>query len=76
MNNENLKKQKLLIIVESPHKAKVISKILKDAGYTNARVVASIGHILKLEDGNKRAFNSGIYPEDSFRMNLKIADPL
>lgn len=65
---------KILVIVESPHKAKVITKILKDAGYTNARVIASVGHILKLEDGNRKAFNSGIYPDDNFRMNLKIAE--
>ena len=68
------KTDKILVIVESPHKAKVITKILKDAGYTNARVIASVGHILTLADGNRKAFNSGIYPDDSFRMNLKIAE--
>ena len=68
------KTDKILVIVESPHKAKVISKILKDAGYTNARTIASVGHILTLADGNKKAFNSGIYPDDNFRMNLKIAE--
>ena len=68
------KTDKILVIVESPHKAKVITKILKDAGYSNARVIASVGHILTLADGNRKAFNSGIYPDDSFRMNLKIAE--
>lgn len=68
------KTDKILIIVESPHKSKVISKILKDAGYTNTRTIASVGHILTLGDGNKKAFNSGIYPDDNFRMNLKIAE--
>ena len=68
------KTDKILVIVESPHKAKVITKILKDAGYVNARVIASVGHILKLEDGNRKAFNSGIYPDDNFRMNLKISE--
>ena len=68
------KTDKILVIVESPHKAKVITKILKDAGYTNARVTASAGHILTLADGNRKAFNSGIYPDDNFRMNLKIAE--
>jgi DNA topoisomerase-1 len=68
------KTDKILVIVESPHKAKVISKILKDGGYTNAKVIASVGHILKLADGNRKAFNSGIYPDDNFRMNLKIAE--
>lgn len=68
------KTDKILIIVESPHKSKVISKILKDAGYTNTKVIASVGHILKLADGNKKAFNSGIYPDDNFRMTLKVAE--
>lgn len=68
------KKSKILIIVESPHKAKVISKILKDAGYTKTTVAASCGHITYLADGNRKAFNSGIYPEDNFKMNLKIAE--
>ncbi len=68
------KTDKILVIVESPHKAKVITKILKDAGYANARVIASVGHILTLADGNRKAFNSGIYPDDNFRMNLKIAE--
>ena len=68
------KTDKILVITESPHKAKVISKILKDAGYTNAKTISSVGHILKLADGNKKAFNSGIYPENDFKMNLKIAE--
>lgn len=68
------KTDKILLLVESPHKAKVITKILKDAGYTNAKVMASVGHILTLADGNRKAFNSGIYPDDNFRMNLKIAE--
>lgn len=68
------KTDKILVIVESPHKAKVITKILKDAGYSNTKVIASVGHILRLADGNRKAFNSGIYPDDNFRMNLKIAE--
>lgn len=68
------KTDKILIVVESPHKAKVITNILKEAGYTSARVIASVGHILKLADGNKKAFNSGIYPADNFRMTLKISE--
>ncbi len=68
------KTDKILVIVESPHKAKVITKILKDAGYSHVRVVASVGHILKLADGNRKAFNSGIYPDENFRMTLKIIE--
>lgn len=66
--------KKILILVESPHKAKVISKIVKDAGFLHTRVQASVGHIVSLKDGNRKAFNSGIYPDDSFRMNLQVAE--
>lgn len=61
----------ILVIVESPSKSKTISEILKKAGYINATVVASVGHILQLKDGGP-AFNSGIYPDKNFQMNLAI----
>ena len=70
-NNEILKNTKLLIIVESPAKVKTISGILKKAGYTNAIVVASVGHIMELKNGGS-AFNSGISPEKDFKMNLAV----
>ena len=65
------KTDKILVIVESPNKVKTISEILKKAGYLNAVVVASIGHILKLKDGGP-AYNSGIYPDKNFQMNLAV----
>lgn len=68
-----MKKDKILIIVESPNKVKTISTILKNSGYTNAIVVASVGHIMKLADGGP-AWNSGIYPKQQFKMNLVVAD--
>lgn len=67
------KTDNILVIVESPAKANTISEILKKAGYTNAVVTASVGHIMKLNDGGP-AFNSGIYPDKNFKMNL-AADP-
>lgn len=67
------KDDKILIIVESPNKVKHISKILKDAGYTNAIVQASVGHIMHLKDGGK-TYNSGIYPEEDFKMSLAVAE--
>jgi DNA topoisomerase-1 len=66
------KNSKILVIVESPAKAKTISGILKKAGYTKASVVASVGHIMELKDGGS-AFNSGISPEKNFKMNLALA---
>ena len=63
---------RILVIVESPAKAKTITEILKKAGYTNTVVVASIGHIIELGNGGT-AYNSGIYPEKAFKMNLTVA---
>ena len=64
--------ESILIIVESPNKVKTISGILKQAGYPKATVVASVGHIMTLEDGGP-AYNSGIYPDKQFYMNLAVA---
>ena len=65
------KTDKILVIVESPSKAKTISGILKKAGYVNTVVVPSIGHIIELKNGGS-AYNSGIWPEKDFKMNLAI----
>ena len=65
------KSDNILIIVESPTKVKTISSILEKAGYTKAKVTASIGHIMKLKDGGP-AYNSGIYPDKNFQMNLVV----
>jgi DNA topoisomerase-1 len=67
------KSDKILVLVESPNKVKTISAILKNAGYTKAVVMASVGHIMKLADGGP-AWNSGIYPKQKFKMKLEIAD--
>jgi DNA topoisomerase-1 len=69
----DLKKSKILLIVESPNKVKTISNILKTAGYTQAVVMASIGHIMSLGNGGS-AYNSGIYPNKDFKMNLSVMD--
>lgn len=69
----NLKDEKFLVIVESPNKVKTVSNILKKAGYSKAIVMASVGHIMELQNGGP-CFNSGIYPADNFRMSLKVAE--
>lgn len=66
--------KKLLVIVESPNKVSTISKILKDLGYTNAVVMASIGHTTKIKDNHKSYRNTGIYPEEDFRVDWAV-DP-
>ena len=68
-----IKNEKILLIVESPNKVKTISGILKKAGYSKATVVASVGHIMTLGNGGP-AFNSGIYPEKDFKMNLSVSE--
>lgn len=70
--NKAIHKEKILVIVESPNKVKTISGILKAAGYTKAAVLASVGHIMTLKDGGP-AYNSGIYPDKEFKMNLSVA---
>ena len=65
------KTDKILVIVESSTKAKTIASILQKAGYTNANVIASVGHIVQLNDGGT-AFNSGISPDKDFKMNLAV----
>jgi DNA topoisomerase-1 len=67
------KTDKILIICESPNKVKTILNILKNAGYSKASVVASVGHIMTLGNGGT-AYNSGISPEQNFKMNLEIAE--
>ena len=67
------KNEKFLLIVESPNKVKTISSILKAAGYQNAKVLASVGHIMTLGNGGP-AFNSGVYPKQNFKMNLSIIE--
>ena len=68
------KSDKLLVIVESPSKAKHIKKFLHEAGYSNANVLASVGHIMHLADDRKSYKNSGVYVENNFELNLKISD--
>jgi DNA topoisomerase-1 len=65
------KTDKVLVICESPNKVKTISEILKKAGYTDAAVVASVGHVMELKNGGS-AYNSGISPDKDFKMNLAV----
>lgn len=54
------KNKRYLMIVESPEKAKTITKIFRDNNYRNINVMATIGHFDKIADGSGY-FNSGIY---------------
>lgn len=65
--------KRILILVESPEKAKTIGKIFRDAGYNRVFVQATIGHFTKLADG-AGYYNTGIHVEDNFKMDF-IIDP-
>ena len=66
------KTDKVLIIVESPNKLKTISEILKKAGYSNTTVMASVGHIANIADNPKSYKNTGIHPDDNFKLDYRI----
>lgn len=63
------KTKRYLFIVESPEKARTISKIFKDSGYTNVVVQATIGHFTEIKDGTGY-YNTGIHPEDNFKIDF------
>lgn len=64
------KTDRYLMLVESPNKIKSISAILKELGYKNIVVQASVGHISRLNDSGD--FNLGIDPK-TFDMDLVVS---
>lgn len=65
------KTDKILVIVESPNKVATISKIFKDSGFINTKVMASAGHITEIKDGGSY-WNTGIDPKNKFKINYGI----
>lgn len=65
--------KRTLLLVESPEKAKTISKIFKDAGYKKVIVQATFGHFTKIADGSGY-HNTGIFPDKGFKADYVI-DP-
>ena len=63
------KTDRILMLVESPNKTKTISSILKELGYKNIIVQASVGHISHLADSGD--FNVGVDLK-TFKMDLQI----
>ena len=64
------KEDRILLIVESPNKVKTISSILKDLGYKNIIVQASVGHISHIKDSG--LYNMGIEP-NTFDITFEIS---
>lgn len=67
------KKDRVLFLVESPEKAKTITRIFRDEGYPNVVVMATVGHFTKLKDG-PGYYNTGIHPDEDFKLDY-IVDP-
>lgn len=70
---EDLKSKNILIIVESPTKRDHIQEYLRKAGY-KVRVMASKGHIMELANDRNSYYNTGIYIDKAFDMNLQISE--
>lgn len=62
-----------LMIVESPNKVKTIRELLKGTKYENMVIKASVGHITQIADDKNSYYNTGIYPNDNFKVNYKVA---
>lgn len=63
---------KTVILVESPNKVATIKSLLRGTKYEGAIVKASVGHICHIADNKQSYKNSGIFPEDSFKIDYKV----
>lgn len=73
--SDTKKKDRILIIVESPNKRITISQLLKGTDYEGAVVMASVGHISEIKDGKKSGsyHNTGIYPSNNFEADYAVS---
>ena len=65
------KKDRFLLICESPNKVKSITAILKELGYKNIIVQASVGHITEIN--NSGVYNMGIDPDNDFDIDYVVS---
>ena len=63
-----MKKERILLLVESPNKVKTIKSFLPN----NYIVMASVGHISEIKNGGSY-WNTGIEPNDNFKTNYAIS---
>lgn len=66
------KTDEILVIVESPNKTSTLTSIFKKLGFTNLKVMASVGHIAQIADDPKSYHNTGIYPDDNFKTKVTL----
>lgn len=64
------KDKRILVIVESPHKAKTFTPIFKELGFKKVVVMASVGHIRGI--ANEGAHNLGIDIDGDFKATYEI----
>ena len=65
------KSKRYLLILESPNKKATVSSILKELGYNNVVVMASVGHITKINDSG--VYNMGIDPANNFAIDYVVS---
>ena len=65
------KSKRYLLILESPNKKATVSSILKELGYNNVVVMASIKHITKINDSG--VYNMGIDPANNFAIDYVVS---
>ena len=65
------KNKKYLLILESPNKKSTVSSILKELGYSNVTVMASVGHITRINDSG--LYNMGIDPKNNFAIDYVVS---
>ena len=68
------KNKKLLILVESPNKTKSVTSILKSLGYTNVKVLATVGHTTQIKNVRGSYKNTGIYPDKNFKVTYEVME--
>lgn len=64
------KNKRCLFILESPNKKSSVSSILKELGFTNFVVMASVGHITRINDSG--LYNMGIDPNNNFAIDYVV----
>lgn len=67
------KDTKILVIVESPNKCHSLDELFKKMGYTHATVEASVGHITQIKNSRATVWNTGVHPEDNFKIDFEVA---
>lgn len=66
---ENLTNKKILVIVDSYLKMQTLTSIFHFLNLNNINVVSTGGQIVHIRDSKESYCNSGIYPDENFRVD-------